>query len=448
GAPPVALADALLQIVSYSSVLGKTAETSEALNALSLLKSDGRNPKNEKNIAETKERAPKLAEMNMVLRERIIKISSDDWGEPASPELASLEQANSKVFKHLLGAWDEIPKNHLGSAATSYDFWGRGSFAKILRNAQSFPGSFNITIEVRTLDGIKQAIRLWSLYADMLLLIWKGTTKDVKLLDVLPGSISNGPGGAGYLVTLVEANNRKGYHYMGMTHASLLPDDVISFLMTEARPLLSAGHLVVVPASGVGCVHPGHGPLEQLLTESANAIAGLRNSDKSDAVPIGLMPYSPDAPFKLLADIIQSQQRELRNLRGLLLKRTRELAPVSAGIIASKELAMEIDDALRDLADKQQSVARKHGMTSIKEPIGGGFCRFNRNGSRMLPNSEGSFSPFSPLLTLQNFGYKWRVGSPGIQPQGRYEPGEKAVVGPWLAPPTERFRIVVAQKKE
>ena len=446
GAPPVELVDVLFQIVQYSAVLGRTADTTEALNAISLLKSDGHNSKHEKRIVEIKERAPKLAEVNMALRERIIKISLEDWEEPARPQLTSLEQSNAQVFKHLFSLWDEIPKEYLGSAATFYDFWGRGNFAKILNNAQSFPGSFNITLEVRTLDGIKQAIRLWSLYADMLLLIWKGPTKDTDLsgLGVLPETIFDGPGGAGYLVFPVEANNSKGYHLIGMTYASLLPEDVISFLMTEARPLLAAGHLVVVPANGVGCVHPGHGPLEQLLTETANAIAGLRRSNKSDEVPIGMMPYSPDAPFELLADIIQSQKMELRYLRSLLLKRTRELAPDTAGIVSSKELAMDIHNALSDLSDKQQASARKHGMTSIKEPMHGSFCRFNCNGSRMLPNSDASFSP---LLTLQNFGYKWRVGSPGIQLQGRYEPGEKAIIGPWLSLPTEQFKII-AQKKQ
>ena len=107
--------------------------------------------------------------------------------------------------------------------------------------------------------------------------------------------------------------------------------------MKEARQLLEDGRLVVVPATGVGCVHPGHGPLEQLLTESANGVAGLRGSGKSNEVPIGLIPYSPDAPFDLLADIAQAQQGELRKLRRLLIRRTRELAPNEAGIVARRE---------------------------------------------------------------------------------------------------------------
>lgn len=451
GLPAVALADVLFQIVSYSSVLGRTSEVSEALNALSLLECDDQNSaETKKSLAETKEKAPRLAEMNTTLRERTIKIATGDWDDSTIQRSVpvSLEQVNAQVMKSLLSLWDEIPNTYADTAATGYDFWGRGNFSRILRNAQSFPGAFNITLEVRTLDGLKQAIRLWSLYADMLLLIWKGPTQDGKLLDVLPEIIVNEPGGAGYIVSFAEKDSSGRHSYFCMAHASRLPAEVIAFLMTEARPLLAAGRLIVVPATGVGCVHPGHGPLEQLLTESANAVAGLRSTDKSNEVPIGMMPYSPDAPFELLADIIEEQQSDLRKLRRLLIKRTRELAPKEAGIIANKELGLEIDDALRDLADQQSATARKRGVSSAKEPLNGGFCRFHQNGSRLLPSFGESGSPFSPLLTLQNFGFKWGVASPGSEPQGRYEPGKESVVGPWLAPPTERWSIIAVREKE
>ncbi|MGH9428753.1 MAG: tetratricopeptide repeat protein, partial [Terriglobia bacterium] len=451
GLPAIALADVLFQIVSYSSVLGRSSEASEALKALSLLESNSHDPaKANEGFAETKEKAPKLAEMNMALREQIVTITTGDWDKPASqrPEPPSLEQANAKVMKSLLSLWDGIPNAYPGSAAMCYDFWGRGNFARLLRNAQTIRSAFNITLEVRTLDGLKQAVRLWSLYADMLMLIWKGPTQDGKLLDVLPGvpEVFGEPGGYGYILGSPVKDDSGRDAWLVMAHASLLPVEVISFLMNEARPLLAAGRLIVVPATGIGCVHPGHGPLEQLVTESANAIAGLRSSDKSNEVPIGMMPYSPDAPFELLADIIEAQQPQLRKLRRLLIRRTRELAPNEAGIIANKELALEIDDALRDLADEQNATARKRGVASAQEPLNGGFCRFHRNGSRLLPGPAASPSPFAPLLTLQNFGYKWGISSPGSQPEGRYEPGKESVVGTWLVLPTDRWSMLAVRK--
>jgi len=442
GVPAHALADVLFQIVSYSSVLGLSAEASDALNAISLLNADPHyGAKAQESIAETQETAPKLAEMNTILRGRIIEASAGGWEKDVDQrqETTSLMEANATVMKPLLAFWDAIPNIYPESAAVAYDFWGRGNFVRILRNAQAIPDALNITIEVRTLEGLKQAIRLWTLYADLLLLIWKGPTRDGSGLDALPecDEMFNGPGGAGYILGS-PVNDESGRRvWLCLTHASVLPVEVVSFLMSDARQLLADGCLVVVPATGVGCVHPGHGPLEQLLTESANAFAGLRSSGKSNEVPIGMMPYSPDAPFELLADIAQARQGDLRRLRRLLIRRTRELGPNEAGIIANKELALEIDDVLRELAEQQSATALKRGISLAKEPLNGSFCRFHRDGSRLLPFSASSPSPFAPLLILQNFGYKWGVGSPDSQPQGRYEPDKKSVVGPWLALPTE-----------
>lgn len=444
GVPAVGLADVLLQIVSYSSVLGRQTEVSEALNALELLESD------KHDVTEIKERAPKLAAMNATLRERIITLGTGDWQDPSmqGPTPPSIEQANARAVQSLLGLWDEIPTTYVGTAATVYDFWGRGNLARILRNAQTFRTAFNITLEVRTLEGLKQATRLWALYADLLLILWKGPTQDGKLLDVLPDAIWNSPGGAGYIMSLAE-KDRKGRHlYFCIGHASRLPNDVIAFLMTEARPLLAAGRVVVVPATGVGCLHPGHGPLEQLFAESANAIPGLRSSGRPNEVPIGLMPYSPDVHFDVLADIVQEQQSDLRRLRRLLVRRTRELKPNEADTMAQRELAMEIEDALRDYGAKQGKTARRHGLSSTEEPLRGTFSRFHRDASRLRPRDEPSPSPFAPLLTLQNFGYRWSVGSPGSQLQGRFEPGENTVIGPWLATPTERWSMLAVRKQK
>lgn len=447
GVPTHALADVLLQVVSYSSVLGRSVEASNALTSISMLEPhphDG--TKARESISEIQVRAPKLAEMNTTLRDRIVKATVGDWEGDVDRALraTSLPEANAVVMKSLLAFWDAFPKAYPDSAAVAYDFWGRGNFVRILRNAQTMPGALNITIEVRTLEALKQAIRLWTLYADLLLLIWKGPTRDGRGLDALPecDEMFNGPGGAGYILGS-PVNDESGRRaWLCLTHASVLPTEVVFFLMNEARPLLATGRLVVVPATGVGCVHPGHGPLEQLLTESANAVAGLRGSGKSNEVPIGLLPYSPDAPFALLADIAQTQQGDLRKLRGLLIKRTRELAPNEAGITPNRELALEIDDVLRDLADQQGASARKQGIALEKEPLSGSFCQFHRDGSRLLPHLASAPSPFAPLLTLQNFGYKWGVGSPGLQPHGRYEPSKESVIGPWLALPTENWSVL------
>lgn len=86
--------------------------------------------------------------------------------------------------------------------------------------------------------------------------------------------------------------------------------------------------------------------------------------------------------------------------------------------------------------------ARKQGVALEKEPLSGSFCQFHRDGSRLFPHLASAPSPFAPLLTLQNFGYKWGAGSPGLQPHGGYEPSKESVIGPWLALPTENWSVL------
>jgi hypothetical protein len=77
-----------------------------------------------------------------------------------------------------LRLWDDLKDAQLESIAGAYDFWGRGNFERMLLNTRSFPNSFNITLEVRSLDDVKRALRIWGLYADFLILLWKGPTEN------------------------------------------------------------------------------------------------------------------------------------------------------------------------------------------------------------------------------------------------------------------------------
>jgi hypothetical protein len=277
----------------------------------------------------------------------------------------------------------------------------------------------------------------------LLIVVWKGPTQDGKALDVIPEPLLSAPGcGAAYFLSASDKDKDGKHHFFGGSHSTRLPDQVMLFLMTEARPLVAAGRLIVVPAAGVGCVHPGHGPLEQLLAESVNAVAGIRGSDNASDSPIGLMAYSPDAPFEWIADLLQSQASELRKLRLLLMKRTRELRPNDSGPAANRELALELEDGLKTIESRQRALAKRRGHTESTETVGGTICRFNRDGSRLQPPHGSEDSPFAPVLTFQNFGFRWTVGTLASDPPGRYEPGNESVVGPWLAPPTVGWALL------
>ncbi|MCI0350122.1 MAG: hypothetical protein L0Z53_11920 [Acidobacteriales bacterium] len=226
---------------------------------------------------------------------------------------------------------------------------------------------------------------------------------------------------------------------MGLGYGSTLPSEVTAFLATEAKPFIQSGRLVVVPAVGAGCINPGHGPFEQLLAESANAIPSIRWKGIA-GTPIGHVPYSPDAPFELLAEMASAESERLRKLRLLLLQRSRQLSPDGDVGLAAKVLSLEIDDALRDLEDRNSTAVRKRGLARAKEPLVGTTARFRLSGQPL--GGRRSDSPFAPLLVLQNLGYGWRVeGADVPRFPARFEPQGEDVIGAWLSPPTSGWTV-------
>jgi hypothetical protein len=229
-----------------------------------------------------------------------------------------------------------------------------------------------------------------------------------------------------------------------MAQVSTIPDTVVAFLATEARPFIESGRLIVVPAPAAGCINPGHGPFEQLLAEAANAIPSLRWK-AFQGTPIGLVPHSPDAPLALLAELAESEESRLRKLRILLLQKSRQLAPNAAIEIEAKMLALEIDDVLRDLTDRTRAFTAKNGLKSAEEPLSGATAQFKDDSkplSALIPES-----PFAPLLIVKNLGYGWRVDSGEIaMPPKRFEPHAGDIVGTWLSPPTPGWTIPVMRK--
>jgi hypothetical protein len=231
--------------------------------------------------------------------------------------------------------------------------------------------------------------------------------------------------------------------YPAMGHVSTIPDEVAAFLATDARPFIEGGRLVIVPAPAAGCINPGHGPFEQLLAEAANAVPSVRWKG-FQGVPIGLVPHSPNAPLNLLVELAETEADRLRKLRLLLIRRTRQLNPDEAMNVEAKTLAMEIDDALRDLTNRTEAFARRAGLAKAKEPLTGATARFKSNGQPLSGQALGS--PYAPLFILQSLGYGWCVENPSFpRPPERFEPQADDHIGPWLSPGTPGWVIPTVQ---
>jgi hypothetical protein len=234
GIPTVGSVEFLSQISNYASQLGVEQAVSEALTCL------GQLPDESNEIKANKARAMARASANRQLRQRFLEVLHES--EPAKTAgtggCASLPEANAVVVRPLLRLWEEMPE----CVGGCYDFWGRGNFERMLLNARCFPSSFNVTIEVRSLDDVKRAIRLWGLYADFLILLWKGSTNSGVAMVPFPADYQD-PGGWGYMVGASDVLKREGSNkkwHPAVAYISMFPDEVAAFLATEARPFIQS----------------------------------------------------------------------------------------------------------------------------------------------------------------------------------------------------------------
>jgi serine/threonine protein kinase len=377
--------------------------------------------------------------MHKVIRESLDSVIS----APAPLSLArtegatSVQAANAILMRSVTDAWREYPK----AAAAIYDYWGRGNLLRAMLNLRAFSGCLNLTIEVHTVEEARQAVRLWALMADVLILIWKGPTVSSVVLCPVPPTFSKA-GGGGYLCSLIAGSPPVPAEVTGVDlwktigardattrviwtpHASLLPPEVGDFLCKEAGPLISLGRLIVVPATGIGCVGSGHGPLENLFAEACNAIPAI----KGDAArfPASWLPYFPDIPLDALAHIVQEYDDALRRLRLLLIRRARRFQSSTVTGFEAKELELEIQDSIAQITATQATLRHKHGWGEALEAVASRCDGFNEN-------------DLAPILVLQNMGYRWRVESSNdglaSDPDPTVLPKDDEPVCTWLHPP-------------
>ena len=422
--------DLFAHLADYASQIGQTDITHDALKKIKEVQSG--DAKEDPLI----EAIVNRVEVNSKTRERILETCFVEGSSGQTGRILTLQEENQSAFSSLLEWWDDC-KNSFGQI---YDFWGRGNFSQLLNNSRKHTGSFSITLEVRTLEEVKRAVRLWGLYADFLMLIWKGSTETFGM-SMVPfpetyGEKSMEIGGHGYAVAagsqLKLEGSSKVYFPAISSAGTALPDFVTHFLATEAKPLLKLGKLVVVPAAAIGCVHPGHGPFEQLIADACNAIPGLRANAIIES-PISLIPYSPDAPLEVIAELTERESSTLRRLRTALRRRSMQqpLTSEAAQRTAIKSLELEIADALSEIGGQMRLAARRQNFSNESELIGSSHSRFHQ-----LDTYDDS-AVYSPILTLQSMGYQWKVGTPLNQlKKNRFELEGKQVVGTWLVPPT------------
>jgi tetratricopeptide (TPR) repeat protein len=354
--------------------------------------------------------------------------TADDHNAAPS-RVTSLHEANAAVLAPVFEWWRDTGHN-AGAAALDFDFWARGGFAQIVRNLRAFPHNVNITLEVRSLNDIQKSIRLWGMYADFLLLIWKGKTETGTFLHLVDSHYF-GPWGAGYTIAMGDQFKQKETgrsRAAAAGYASWLPTEVMLFLLSEGRPFMEEGRLLIVPASAVGCLSPGFGSMEQLLSEAACAMPATRGLQRDES-SFGPLPYSPDVPLRALFDLIKARTEELVRMRSLLNQRANYFR-ANGHAEPPKYLERDIADALRLMRSVQMTDLGQAGAAEI-EHVGLSVSPF-----RATSQFAGVSQAFGPILALETMGYAWKVGPQDLSRRdARYEPSAGEAIGAWLVPP-------------
>ncbi len=261
-------------------------------------------------------------------------------------------------------------------------------------------------------------------------------------MDILLPQVSNR-----YTLAIGDAIREKSGRRRGFTwgYATRLQEEVITFMQTEARELIAAGKLLIVPASVVGCISPGWGPMEQGIAEAGNAIPGTR-AKFDEIMGVGSLPYSPDLPIPALLEFADKYEAEFLEIRKNLAARVAAYRQVGDES-TDQRLQRDIQDLLK-MAEAKQSTDKISKKERIaKEAIGFATSPF-RNGLRLdaKPNAP---KTFEPLLVLQTMGYGWKMGKLDTnENQPPYQVSKGETVGAWLCLPLPGTLIPMMRKAE
>lgn len=356
----------------------------------------------------------------------------------------TLTEANAAAVKPLLNWWQEVtvrkPAKSMDDRGLNilYDYWGSGGAVEVMANLRRFaPDHFSPFVEVRSLADIRRAVRMFSLFSDTVVLLWKGPIQTGRVFSVFP--FDHVKGGSGYMFALADVafeSPSSGPWFPAIGNGAYLPEEVCAFLATEAAALLAQGRLVLLPAPAVGCWQPHHGPCENLLVDLMGTSLLLNRGSVASDFPVGIVPFFEDAPLEAIADLLGEHPDQTRRLRLALLKKTRELRAHGSPEGASRELRDEIADAFAEWKDLSKRMAAKHLWRNEEDQLAAETLNFQNQ--------------WFPVFTLSRLGYRWRLESVG---EFKNEAGEFHVekgmpFGNWLMPPYEGKLILGIKQDE
>ena len=369
----------------------------------------------------------------------------------------NIQEAHQELVRPLSDWTDKWPK----ALQEIYDFWGRGNLARYILNHRGFPNAFHVTVEAITVEETRQWAQVLCPLVDVLTILWKGPVLSRGMALVPVHHKYEGAGGWGYAIAagsdMRPDENSDDWNWSpAIGWATLLPKDAVKFLFDEARALFEAGRLFLLPALHVGCIDPGHGPLERMFNDVTNA-SPILSSQGSNSQAIRLdslpLPYFPDVPLDELARMVIGEEDSLLKTRLALREWARNLG--SRDNFETRGLMQEcyerVESALSDVDRKFNELARKLKWAKQGESIHPHV--FDIGKFKIEPTSPAAeeltalhgelrASPWYAYFRLSSQGYRWdlmRMGSKSSMKSSKVVPPDR--VHHWLVPPQAGWTI-------
>jgi tetratricopeptide (TPR) repeat protein len=385
--------------------------------------------------------------------------------DPAPLELAgtnksiSIQAAHKEILRPLLDWTRKWPTAIQGI----YDFWGKGNLSRFILNHRGFPNAFHVSVEASTINEARQWIQVLCPLVDVLTILWKGPILSGGMVMVPVHQDYEGPGGWGYMIAAANDmrpdEDPEDWNWSpAMGWATLLPEDAARFLFEEARGFFESGRLFLLPALHVGCIDPGHGPMERMFNEITNANPVL-SSQGSNSQAISLsslpLPYFPDAPLSELARMVEGEGDSLLETRRALRSWAKHLADrdhfETQDVI--RECYERVESALRNVERKFNDLARKLEWAKLGGNIHSYIfdaARFDTEPKNLVAaeltalHSELRTSPWYAYFRLSSQGYRWDLMRKGSKSSRRDQKNlHPDRIYHWLVPPQAGWTIPI-----
>ncbi|MFZ4081802.1 MAG: DUF4365 domain-containing protein [Pirellula sp.] len=350
--------------------------------------------------------------------------------------------AISQTVERLLTHWEDN-----GEPDTSlYDYWGRGGFQRIAAAMRGVPDDV-IAVDAATLRDIEEAARLLCPLFETVLVKWKGPLAEgITMMTVQNGRDEE----AGWLCGDGFANCASvgDGKYGVVGYLTSVPPEVAKWLGTQARALLAAGRLIVVPAVQVGCTQKDVGWTDDvLLSRFLRGVVVATGREQLPGVPVlnlaqvGL-PYiggpglSMDDLAKVLEDLGDAIGPYRRRMLGILGSQGSR----SLNWAQKKSIRLEIEDGIADVR-KHFSMTLRHTSVDVMDSqasidaverndyAGRAWMSEALHGMAELPET---LRPWLPLWRFKELGGSFNWAAPLT---GR-EVNISGLRFSWLSPPS------------